>query len=62
MDSFIRQWNVERFRHLLASVTDEAKRKVLRELLAEEERKQRDAGDLLRSATSPSIVAPAAKR
>jgi hypothetical protein len=46
MDWFIRYQNVERYRHLLESVTDGPKRQIILTLLAEERQKQKDAGDL----------------
>jgi hypothetical protein len=46
MDSFIRRRNVARYRHLLDEiVTDEAERQRILNLLAEERKKQEDAGD-----------------
>ena len=45
IDRFIRQQNVERYSRLLASTKDETRRQLLLKLLAEEQRKQRDAGD-----------------
>ncbi len=42
---FVRRENVKHYRHLLASVTDEAERQKIRKLLAEEQAKQRAAGD-----------------
>jgi hypothetical protein len=45
MDRFTRRVNVERYVRLLATVTDETQRKQLEALLAEERRKQKEAGD-----------------
>ncbi|MGC2827114.1 MAG: hypothetical protein WA322_23285 [Pseudolabrys sp.] len=42
---FIRRENVKHYRHLLEQTTDEAERQRIMRLLAEEEKKQRDAGD-----------------
>ncbi len=42
---FIRRENVKHYRHLLATVTDEAERQKILKLLAEEQAKQRAAGD-----------------
>jgi hypothetical protein len=39
-DQFIRDQNIHRYRRLLWHVTDEAERRVLLELLADEEAKQ----------------------
>ena len=41
MDRSIAQLNIEHFRHLLATETDETKRKMIAVLLAEEEAKLR---------------------
>jgi hypothetical protein len=45
LDRFIRRENVKNYRLLLEQVTDEAERQRIYKLLAEEETKQRDAGD-----------------
>jgi hypothetical protein len=45
MDRFIRCQNVERYRRLLERVTEESDRQTILNLLAEEQRKQKDAGD-----------------
>ena len=45
MDRFIRSQNVKRYRRLLERVTEELDRQTIRNLLAEELQKQRDAGD-----------------
>ena len=37
MEEFIRRKNIDHFRHLLAKTTDEAERKILLGLLAQEE-------------------------
>ena len=42
MDQFVRSQNVERYRRLLERVTDESE---IINLLAEERKKQKDAGD-----------------
>jgi hypothetical protein len=46
MDQFIRRRNVERYWRLLDSVSNEADRKRLLQLLVEERQKQKDAGDV----------------
>ena len=46
-DQFIRRQNIERFRGLLETVTDENERRRILELLEEEQQKQKDAGDTL---------------
>jgi len=45
MDRFIRCQNVERYRRLLERVTEESVRQTIFNLLAEEQQKQKDAGD-----------------
>jgi hypothetical protein len=45
MDKFIRSQNVKRYRRLLERVTDESDRQQIFNLLAEEQQKQKDAGD-----------------
>jgi len=45
MDQFIRTQNVERYRRLLERVTEESARQTIFNLLAEEQQKQKDAGD-----------------
>ena len=45
MDQFIRSQNVEHYRRLLERVTDESDRQQIIDLLAEEQQKQKDAGD-----------------
>jgi len=45
MDQFIRRRNIEHFRYLLETVTDENERRRILKLLEEEQQKQRDAGD-----------------
>jgi hypothetical protein len=45
MDSFIRRKNVERYHLLLERVTEDGERQRILTLLAEEQQKQRDAGD-----------------
>jgi hypothetical protein len=42
---FIRRENVKHYRHLLEETTDDAERQRIMKLLAEEEKKQLDAGD-----------------
>jgi hypothetical protein len=46
METFIRQKNVERFCHLLRTITDEHKKRTVERLLAEERQGQRDAGEV----------------
>ena len=43
MDRFVRSQNVERYRRLLESVTEESKRQTILSLLGEERQKQKDA-------------------
>lgn len=45
MESFVHRENLERFRRLLAQTTDEAERRTILKLLAEEEAKERFPGD-----------------
>ena len=45
MEKFIRRHNVEHFRHLLETITNEKERQTILKLLEEEEQKQKDAGD-----------------
>jgi hypothetical protein len=45
MDQFVRSPNVARFRRLLERVTEESDRQTIIKLLAEEQRKQKVAGD-----------------
>jgi hypothetical protein len=45
MDRFIRRKNVEHYHLLLERVTEEGERQRILKLLAEEQQKQRDAGD-----------------
>jgi hypothetical protein len=45
MDRFIRRENVKHYRELLKKVKDEAERQKILKLLAEEQQKQKDAGD-----------------
>ena len=47
LDQFVRSRNVERYRRLLERVTDESDREQIINLLAEERKKQKDAGDLV---------------
>ena len=47
MDQFVRSQNVERYRRLPEPVTDELDREQIIKLLAEEPKKQKDAGDLV---------------
>jgi hypothetical protein len=48
MDRFVRAQNVQRYRSLLERATEQADREKLLSLLAEEEQKQKDAGESLR--------------
>jgi hypothetical protein len=52
MDQFVRAQNVERYCSLLDRVTEESGRQRIIKLLAEEQQKQKDAGDPL---TKPSV-------
>jgi hypothetical protein len=45
MDRFIRRENIKHYRELLKTITDEAERQRILKLVAEEEQKQKDAGD-----------------
>ena len=45
MERFIRCQNVERYRRLLERVTEQSDRQTILNLLAEEQQKQKDAGD-----------------
>ena len=45
MDRFIRRENIEHYRRLLERVTAESDRHKILNLLAEEQQKQKDAGD-----------------
>jgi hypothetical protein len=45
MERFIRRENVKHFRELLKTVRDEAERQRIQKLLAQEQQKQKDAGD-----------------
>ena len=45
MDRFIRRENVKHYRELLKTATTETKRQQILKLLAEEQKKQKDAGD-----------------
>ena len=50
MDKFIRSENVVRYRRLLERVTEQSDRQQILHLLAEEQQKQKDAGDPILSA------------
>jgi hypothetical protein len=45
MDQFIRTQNVKRYRRLLERVSEESDRQTILSLIAEEQQKQKDAGD-----------------
>jgi len=45
MDQFIRSQNVTRYHRLLERVTDQSDRQKILNLLAEEQQKQKEAGD-----------------
>ena len=45
MDRFIRRENVKHYRELLKTAKTEAERQQILKLLAEEQQKQKDAGD-----------------
>jgi hypothetical protein len=47
IERFIRLENVKRYRRLLKTVSDETERAVIFELLAKEQQKQKDCGDLI---------------
>ena len=47
MDQFIRRENVKHYRLLLEQITDEAERRRIQKLLAEEIKKQQDSGDMI---------------
>jgi hypothetical protein len=55
MDRFVRAQNVQRYRNLLERADEQADREKLLSLLAEEEQKQKDAGDSLRPKVSPRL-------
>jgi bacterioferritin (cytochrome b1) len=46
MDRFIRRQNLEHYRELLKTVTDPVQRDTIEKLIAEEEEKQKNAGDV----------------
>jgi hypothetical protein len=48
VDRFVRRENVRHYRELLKTVNDEAERQRLLKLLAEEQQKQKDAGDKIK--------------
>jgi hypothetical protein len=50
MERFVRRQNVEHYRQLLESVIDESERQRILRLLAEEQQKQKDAGDVVENA------------
>ncbi len=45
MERFIRRQNIEHYRRLVEAVIDDEERQRILQLLKEEERKQREAGD-----------------
>jgi hypothetical protein len=45
MDRFVRRENVKHYRELLKTAKDEAERRRILKLLAEEQQKQKDSGD-----------------
>jgi hypothetical protein len=45
MERFVRRQNIEHYRELLRTVTDPAQRVTIERLIAEEEEKQKRAGD-----------------
>jgi len=45
MDRFVRRENIKHYRELLKTEKDEAERRRILKLLAEEQQKQKDAGD-----------------
>jgi len=45
MERFIRRRNIDHYRHLLETVTDEKEREHILKLLDEEQQKQKNAGD-----------------
>ena len=45
MERFVRRENIKHYRELLKTVKDEAERRKILKLLAEEVQKQKDAGD-----------------
>ena len=47
MEKFVRRQNVEHYKRLLETTSDEIERERIRKLLQEEQQKQRDAGDQL---------------
>jgi rubrerythrin len=45
MDRFVRRENIKHYRQLLKTAKDDAERQQLLKLIAEEQQKQKDAGD-----------------
>ena len=45
MERFVRRENIKHYRELLKTVKDEAERRRIQKLLAEEQQKRKDAGD-----------------
>lgn len=45
VDRFVRQQNIAKYKQLLETALDEAERQRISKILAEEEQKQKDAGD-----------------
>jgi len=45
MERFVRRQNINHYRHLLNTVTDQSQRNTILNLLDEEQRKQKYAGD-----------------
>jgi hypothetical protein len=45
MDQFVRSQNIMRYRRLLERVTEELDRQTIFKLIAEEQQKQKEAGD-----------------
>jgi hypothetical protein len=55
MERFVRRQNLEHYRELLKTVTDPAQRGVIEKLIAEEEEKQKNAGDVPGVTTPPRV-------
>jgi hypothetical protein len=56
VDRFIRRENVKHYKALLKSAPDEAERRRISKLLAEEQQKQKDAGDTLKNKSARSSL------
>jgi hypothetical protein len=59
MERFVRRENVKHFRELLKTAKTEAERQQILKLLAEEQQKQKDAGDKIEEAHHEIVGRPA---